>query len=100
MNLHLLGIFLVNAYKRLIQWWQIKNEWKEPTVEILKSIMENNIYGLDLKGEAIEVAKFSLSLALCEILSPKVIWNDLRFDNLSDQGNLLHKDFFGVLDDP
>lgn len=94
------GIFLVNAYKRLIQWWQIKNEWKEPTVEILKSIMENNIYGLDLKGEAIEVAKFSLSLALCEILSPKVIWNDLRFDNLSDQGNLLHKDFFEVLDDP
>lgn len=91
------GIFLVGAYKRLIQWWQINHNWKTPSATVLKSLIKNNLFGIDEKGEAVEVAKFSLSLALCEVLAPKVIWNTLKFDNLSDSGNLIESDFFKVI---
>lgn len=91
------GIFLVGAYKRHIQWWMIKNNLNKPSIEILKSIIKNNIFGIDEKSEAVELAKFSLSLALCDVLSPEAIWKELHFDDLSKNGNLISNDFFNVL---
>lgn len=91
------GIFLVGAYKRHIQWWMIKNNLKKPSIKILKSIIKNNIFGIDEKSEAVELAKFSLSLALCDVLSPEAIWKELHFDDLSKNGNLISDDFFNVL---
>ena len=91
------GIFLVGAYKRHIQWWMIKNNLKKPSIKILKSIIKNNIFGIDEKAEAVELAKFSLSLALCDVLSPEAIWKELHFDDLSKNGNFISDDFFNVL---
>jgi hypothetical protein len=93
------GIFLVATFKRLVQRWMITNDFKTPSVEILKSLIINNIFGIDEKAEAVEVAKFSLSLALCDILAPEIIWNELHFDDLSKTGNLIANDFFEVLHD-
>ncbi len=94
------GIFLVGAYKRLVQWWMIGNNFKnKPSSDILKSIIRKNVYGVDQKDEAIELAKFSLSLAICDILSPEAIWNELHFDNLSETNNLVSNDFFNILED-
>ena len=93
------GIFLVGIFKRLVQRWMVENNFETPNVEILKSLILNNIFGIDEKEEAVEVAKFSLSLALCDILAPEIIWNELHFDDLSKTGNLIAKDFFQVLND-
>mgnify|MGYP000293536906 CR=1 FL=1 len=63
----------------------------------MKFLISNNIFGIDEKNEAIEVAKFSLSLAICEILAPEIIWNELHFDDLSKNGNLIANDFFDII---
>ena len=91
------GIFLVATFKRLFQRWLIKNNFKQPSVKDLKFLISNNIFGIDEKNEAIEVAKFSLSLAICEILAPEIIWNELHFDDLSKNGNLIANDFFDII---
>jgi hypothetical protein len=93
------GIFLVGAFKRMIQWWRVKNNWKKPhkeNIEELKNILLSNIYGCDLEEEAIILTYFSLSLALLDALSPKEIWNNVHFDNLIGQ-NLFPTDFFKTI---
>jgi hypothetical protein len=94
------GIFLVSAYKRIIDWWRIEkfNEtgrWIVPNKEHLdelKKLLRENIFGIDIEKEAVDLSIFSLSLTLCDILSPKVIWENLRFDDLSS--NIIKSDFF------
>lgn len=94
------GIFLVSAYKRIIDWWRVSNyektgEWIKPgkdNLDELKGLLKESIFGIDIESEAVDLAIFSLSLTLCDILSPKVIWENLRFDNLSD--NVVGSDFF------
>lgn len=94
------GIFLVSAYKRIIDWWRVSNyektgKWIVPgkeNLEELKKLLKESIYGIDISNEAVDLAIFSLSLTLCDILSPKVIWDNLRFDNLNE--NVFGSDFF------
>lgn len=93
------GIFLVGAFKRMIQWWRVKNNWEKPhkeNIEELKNILLSNIYGCDLEEEAIILTYFSLGLALLDALSPKEIWNNVHFDNLIGK-NLFSGDFFRTL---
>ncbi len=94
------GIFLVSAYKRIIDWWRIikyeeQGKWITPGKEHLKELkklLKENIFGVDIAQEAVDLSIFSLSLTLCDILSPKVIWENLRFDDLSN--NIIKSDFF------
>lgn len=89
------GVFIVAAFKRLVQAWRLKNEWKKPPIEVLKNILSNCIYGIDIKRESIQLAAFSLTIALCDQLSPKKI-RELKFDDLT-QKNLIEKDFFSII---
>lgn len=94
------GIFLVGAFKRLIQWWRIQHDWQKPTkdnIQELQRLLKDNIYGCDIVEEAVELTYFSLSLALLDALSPKEIWENVHFDNLKDT-NLFPGDFFETLD--
>jgi methylase of polypeptide subunit release factors len=86
------GIFLVVAFKRLVQIWRLQNEMKFPDIKDLKPLLKN-IYGVDKEEQAIKLASFSLSLALCNELNPIKIINELRFDDLTE-GNLIWSDFF------
>ena len=94
------GIFLVSGYKRLIDWWRIEHfekteKWIFPGKEHLgqlKRILKDSIFGLDTEEEAVDLTIFSLSLALCDVLSPKVIWENLKFEDLSS--NIISADFF------
>jgi len=86
------GIFLVVAFKRLVQIWRLKNKMDTPDIRDLKSILKN-IYGVDKEEQAVRLASFSLSLALCNELNPLKILNELRFDDLTEE-NLIHSDFF------
>lgn len=90
------GVFLVGAFKRLINFWRSNNNWKNPTVDKLKKTLNISIYGVDLDKNAIDLTAFSLSLAICDALRPKVIWKELEFDYLRDS-NLFEADFFDLL---
>jgi hypothetical protein len=74
------GVFLVAAYCRLVQWWRIQNEWKQPDLKTLKDIFSKSIFGVDISLEAVNVAIFSLTIALLDMLTPKVIWDNLTFE--------------------
>lgn len=91
------GIFLVGAFKRLIQCWRIANGWKKPTYRDLQAILTNSIFGIDKAPEAILVTAFSLCVALCDELEPLIIWNELKFDNLQNS-NLQDRDFFEIVE--
>ena len=91
------GIFLVGAFKRLIQCWRMANDWKQPTYRDLQAILKNSIFGIDKAPEAVLVTAFSLCVALCEELEPLIIWNELKFDNLQNS-NLQSRDFFEIVE--
>lgn len=76
------GVFLVAAYKRLLQWWFINNE-KPIGSETAKRILEENIFGVDIEETAVLVSIFGLTTTLLDHLSPKEIWNNLKFKDLS-----------------
>ena len=87
------GVFLVGAFRRLIQFWRSENGWQRPDVQTLKTILKQSIYGVELQEEAVHLTAFSLALAICDALLPNVIWCELRFDKLAGT-NLLTGDFF------
>jgi hypothetical protein len=89
------GVFLVGAFKRLINVWRSRHGWRKPDVQTLKQILERSIYGVELDQNAIHLAAFSLSLAVCDALQPDVIWRELKFNPLH-QTNLLEADFFAL----
>jgi type I restriction-modification system DNA methylase subunit len=86
------GVFLVAAYKRMLQWWAINN-WENnknkeiiyPDKETAKQILEQNIFGVDIEPVAALVSIFGLTTAFLDKLTPKEIWNDLKFKDLGEQ---------------
>jgi hypothetical protein len=91
------GVFLVATYKRLLQWWAINNsskkEIKYPNSEVAQRILQENIFGVDVKETATLVSIFSLTTALLDKLTPKEIWSNLKLRDLSKQ-NIQESDFF------
>jgi hypothetical protein len=87
------GVFLVGAFRRLVNAWRNCHGWKRPEVDDLKRILRASIFGVDLDRNAVDLTAFSLSLAICDALKPEVIWRELRFDPLRGS-NLCEADFF------
>ena len=82
------GVFLVEAYKRLVLHWRSRNGWKKPTKTVLKALLKK-VHGIDLEEGAVELAAFSLYLALCDALEPEAIRTSMKlFPPL--QGKTLH----------
>ena len=98
------GVFLVEAYKRLILHWRSRNGWRKIGVVELKQLLEH-IRGVDLEEGAIELAAFSLCLALCDALQPEEIRSSVRlFPKLAGR-TLISSCFFeareqGLIDVP
>jgi hypothetical protein len=98
------GIFLVEAYKRIVKRWENANPNKDLDFKILKELMQNSIYGIELNPKSIKVASFSLYLSLLDFLNPKNLWhlngekfpyliNDEDDENIEVQGyNLFRTD--------
>ena len=91
------GVFLVAAYKRMLQWWSITHYKKTgeinfPEKNICQKILENNIFGVDINETATLITIFSLTIALLDKLEPKAIWNNLKLNNLQD--NIQTQNFF------
>ena len=66
------GVFLVEAYKRLVLHWRLRNEWARPGVDDLRPLLDR-VHGVDIEEGAIELAAFSLCLSLCDALQPEEI---------------------------
>jgi hypothetical protein len=71
------GVFLVEAYKRLVLHWRASNGWQRPRTNVLKSLL-NRVHGIDLEKGAIELSAFSLCLALCDALEPEEIRKSVK----------------------
>jgi len=82
------GVFLVAAYKRLLQWWAIQESQRTgqieyPDVLTAQKILEDNIFGVDVKKTAVRVTIFGLTTALLDFLTPKEVWSKLKFKDLA-----------------
>ena len=87
------GVFLVEAYRRLVCRWMSQNDVHTINCDQLNLLLKNSIFGVDINEEAIRVASFSLSLAMCDFLDPRSIWGKLSFPRLLEN-NLIASDFF------
>lgn len=86
------GVFLVEAYKRLVLHWRSHNNWQRPGVEELQPLL-SRVHGIDTEPGAVELAAFSLCLALCDALEPEEIRASVKlFPPLA--GTTLHHSCF------
>lgn len=80
------GIFLVEAYKRLVLHWRYRNDWRQPDQGALKQMITRRLIGVDKEEGAVDLAAFSLCLALCDSLEPEEIRASVRlFPPLKDK---------------
>lgn len=89
------GIFLVEAYKRLVLHWRSNNQWEKPSVDVLKGLLQQ-VHGIDLEAGAVELAAFSLCLALCDALEPEAIRKSIKLFPLLARKTLHHSCFFAA----
>jgi Eco57I restriction-modification methylase len=82
-------VFLVEAYKRLVLHWRSRNQWKRPRIPDVKRLLKK-VHGIDLEQGAIELAAFSLCLALCDALEPEEIRASIKLFPLL-AGKTLHR---------
>lgn len=87
------GVFLVEAYRRLVQRTRSERSNGVLSFEELRNLLTECIFGVDTSDDAIRVAAFSCYLALLDSLEPKSIWATVRFPRLIGS-NLLVMDFF------
>jgi len=101
------GIFITTAFKRLVQRLRVKkwveagrpNKLPNPSLKEVKEILIQNIYGVDLHPTAVKLTKFSLQLALCQLVPNHELWTwneDRVFKNLENE-NIFQEDFFDFL---
>lgn len=83
------GIFLVESFKRLVKRYENKHKEKLTDFDKLKTLLTDNIFGIELHPQAIKVAAFSLYLALVDKLDPKDLWQKKkhRLPNLINNPN-------------
>jgi type I restriction-modification system DNA methylase subunit len=87
------GIFLVESYRRMVEK-ELNGEPFTTDDEFLKNILSENIYGVDLNGDAIDIAIFSLYVAVLDYKNPKTL-KKFTLPKLKDH-NLFVGDFFNV----
>ena len=88
------GIFLVKAFQRLIYRWEVAHDAQRIPAHVLKTLLRNNIFGVDIDKEAVRVASFSLYLTMLDSIDPLKYWeNEVRFPRLRGQ-RLINSDFF------
>lgn len=86
------GVFLVEAYRRLVLHWRWRNDWTRPGVDELRPLLQR-VHGIDLEEGAVELAAFSLCLSLCDALQPEEIRSSVKlFPPLA--GTTLHHSCF------
>lgn len=105
------GIFITSAFKRLVQRWRVANMENGvlaiPKLEVVQNILTNNIFGVDIHPTSVKLSKFSLLLAMCQMLPNEEIWykwtNEKVFKDtkrkvfINLNNNIFQEDFFDFL---
>lgn len=89
------GVFLVEAYKRLVLHWRSRRQWLRPGVDDLRKLLLH-VHGVDLERGAVELAAFSLCLALCDALEPEDIRASVKLFPRLDGVTIHHSCFFSA----
>lgn len=71
------GVFLVEAFKRLVMHWRKNHGWESPSVDVLRKLMQR-VGGTDVDRYAVELAAFSLCLAMCDELPKEAIFKSRK----------------------
>ncbi len=87
------GIFLVKAFQRLVHRWRAANPGQTPRADLLRGLLEHNLFGVDIDDAAVRVASLSLYLAMCDEIDPRAYWTQVRLPSLYGC-RLIHSDFF------
>ena len=87
------GVFLVEVYKRLVLHWRRRNGWSRPDTHRLRKLL-NHVHGVDVEEAAVELATFSLCLAMCDALEPAEIRSSLNLFPRLEGTSLHHRCFF------
>lgn len=101
------GIFITTAFKRLVQRLRVKkwieegkqNSLPKPSLKEVKKILTECVYGVDIHPTSVKLSKFSLQLAICQLVPTEELWNwnnEKIFADLEDK-NIFQKDFFDFL---
>lgn len=85
------GVFLVDSYRRIIQENLGEKLYCDDDA-VLKRLLINHIYGIDINEEAIDVTIFSLYLTILDYKDPKTL-SGFILPNLKGK-NLFVSDFF------
>ena len=85
------GIFLVESYRRMVER-ELNGKPFADNDDLLQNILSENIYGVDLNEDAIDVAIFSLYLSVLDYKNPKTL-KKFALPNLKGE-NLFVADFF------
>lgn len=84
------GIFLEESFRRILEA-NIEKDGYIADNNKINSLLQENIFGVDINKEAIDVTIFSLYLTIMDYKNPKTL-DDYKFPNLKD--NLFVSDFF------
>lgn len=85
------GVFLVDSYRRIIHE-NLGEKLYCDKDDLLKQLLTDNIYGIDINEEAIDVTIFSLYLTILDYKDPKTL-SEFTLPNLKGE-NLFVSDFF------
>lgn len=85
------GVFLVDSYRRIVEE-NLNGKMYCDDDNLLKSLLTDNIYGIDINEEAIDVTIFSLYLTVLDYKDPKSL-STFTLPNLKEK-NLFVSDFF------
>ena len=87
------GIFLVKSFQRLVHRWKQGHPGETIRAEVLRRLLEKNMFGVDKDPHAVRVACFSLYLAMCDEIEPRHYWTQVSFPSMRES-RLICSDFF------
>lgn len=76
------GVFLVGAWQRLVEG--LHQIDPDPSPEALKRLMQQNIHGVDVERDSVELTIFSLCVALCSAFPRKTDDPEFTFKKLKE----------------
>jgi hypothetical protein len=93
------GIFLVEAFRRIVRYQMWKQGGKRLSRPQLRRILRDQVAGIDINEEAIRVAAFSLYLAFLHYQEPREINEQRRLPNLkwSQENHEQREQYFNIL---
>lgn len=87
------SIFLLEAFKRIVEKWLIQNNIDNPDFDSLYKILKDCIFGFDYKKEALNFTMFSLYMAIIDFVNDIDLNKPPKLTSIIGK-NLIESDFF------